>query len=76
MRLNHSEDIGAAVRAARKALGWSQTELAEKAQTTQAVISNFESSGDGRIDTLLRITQALDLQLLLLQRKESSLWED
>ncbi|MFC0445529.1 helix-turn-helix domain-containing protein [Pseudidiomarina halophila] len=76
MRLNHSEDIGGAVRAARKALGWSQTELAEKAQTTQAVISNFESSGDGRIDTLLRITQALDLQLLLLQKKESALWED
>lgn len=76
MRLNDSVEIGEAVRSARKALGWSQTELAVRVGTTQAVISKFENTGDGLIDTLLRIVQALDLQLLLLQRRNSPLWHE
>ncbi|WP_258808136.1 helix-turn-helix domain-containing protein [Pseudidiomarina sp. CB1] len=76
MRLNDSKDIAEAVRKARKALRWSQSELAGKVGTTQAVISRFESSGEARIDTLLKITEALDLQLLMLQKRESPLWDD
>ncbi|RUO53510.1 helix-turn-helix domain-containing protein [Pseudidiomarina homiensis] len=76
MRLNDSKDIAEAVRKARKALRWSQSDLADKVGTTQAVISRFESSGEARIDTLLKITEALDLQLLMLQKRESPLWDD
>ncbi len=76
MRLNDSKDIAEAVRKARKALRWSQSELAEKVGTTQAVISRFEGRGEARIDTLLKITEALDLQLLMLQKRESPLWDN
>ncbi|MGV2839083.1 helix-turn-helix domain-containing protein [Pseudidiomarina piscicola] len=75
MRVDDANELGAAIRLARKELGWSQAFLAERVDTTQALISKFENSGDGRIDTLLRITDALDLQLLLLQKRESPLWD-
>ena len=76
MRLNQSLDIAHAIKQARQHLKWSQTELAQLVQTTQAVISKFENYGEGRIDTLLRIAAALDLQLLILQKKDSPLWQE
>lgn len=76
MRLNNSIQIAQAIKQARLSLGWTQTELAERVETTQAVISKFENQGEGRISTLLRIIEALDLQLLVLQRKESPLWSN
>ncbi|WP_411361033.1 helix-turn-helix domain-containing protein [Pseudidiomarina sp. YC-516-91] len=74
MRLETAKEIGEGIKKARLALGWSQTELAAKIGSTQAVVSRFEASGDGRIETLLKITEALELQLVLLQRNNSQLW--
>jgi ribosome-binding protein aMBF1 (putative translation factor) len=50
----------------RKELGLSQAELADLVATTQSAIARLESGGrPPRIDTLLRIANALDCELLV-----------
>jgi len=50
----------------RRALGLSQQELAELTGTTQSAIARLESGGrPPRIDTLLRIANALDAELMV-----------
>jgi len=54
----------------RKAHGLSQQELAELTGTTQSAIARLESGGrPPRIDTLLRIAEALDCQLVVELRR-------
>jgi transcriptional regulator with XRE-family HTH domain len=48
----------------RRALGLSQAELADLTGTTQSAIARLESGGrPPRIDTLMRISNALDCEL-------------
>ncbi len=50
----------------RRALNLSQQELAELCGTTQSAIARLESGGrPPRIDTLLRIANALDAELIV-----------
>jgi transcriptional regulator with XRE-family HTH domain len=54
----------------RKARGLSQQELAELTGTTQSAIARLESGGrPPRIDTLLRIAEALDCELVVELRR-------
>jgi transcriptional regulator with XRE-family HTH domain len=54
----------------RKAHGLSQQELAELTGTTQSAIARLESGGrPPRIDTLLRIAEALDCDLAVELRR-------
>jgi ribosome-binding protein aMBF1 (putative translation factor) len=69
-RIAHADDgwffaqIADRVAERRKQLGLSQAELAELVATTQSAIARLESGGrPPRIDTLLRIAQALDCEL-------------
>jgi transcriptional regulator with XRE-family HTH domain len=69
-RLARAEDgwffasIAAQVAARRVHIGLSQVELAERCGTTQSAIARLESGGrPPRIDTLLRIAEALDCEL-------------
>jgi ribosome-binding protein aMBF1 (putative translation factor) len=69
-RFAHAEDgwffagIAEQVVARRQDLGLSQQELAELVGTTQSAIARLESGGrPPRIDTLLRIANALDCEL-------------
>ncbi|MEO8289647.1 MAG: helix-turn-helix transcriptional regulator [Gaiellaceae bacterium] len=56
--------IAAQVADRRKELGLSQAELADLVGTTQSAIARLESGGrPPRIDTLLRIANALDCDL-------------
>ena len=56
--------IAEAVAARRVARGLSQRELAQRVGTTQSAIARLESGGrPPRIDTLLRIADALDCDL-------------
>lgn len=58
--------IAEQVAAQRKARGLSQAELAELTATTQSAIARLESGGrPPRIDTLLRIAEALDCELMV-----------
>jgi transcriptional regulator with XRE-family HTH domain len=50
----------------RKELGLSQAELAELTGTTQSAIARLEAGGrPPRIDTLMRIAEALDCELIV-----------
>jgi transcriptional regulator with XRE-family HTH domain len=54
----------------RKAHGLSQQELAQLTGTTQSAIARLESGGrPPRIDTLLRIAEALDCELVVELRR-------
>ena len=71
-RLAHAENgwffaqIADQVAAQRKARGLSQQELAHITGTTQSAIARLEKGGrPPRIDTLLRIAQALDCDLVV-----------
>jgi transcriptional regulator with XRE-family HTH domain len=72
-RLAHVEDdtplsaaIAAQVAEQRQARGLSQKELAGLVGTTQSAIARLESGGrPPRIDTLLRIANALDCELVV-----------
>jgi predicted transcriptional regulator len=71
-RLAHADDgwffaqIADQVADRRKDLELSQAELAELVGTTQSAIARLESGGrPPRIDTLLRIADALDCDLLV-----------
>ncbi len=58
--------IAEQVAAQRKARGLSQAEVAELTGTTQSAIARLESGGrPPRIDTLLRIAEALDCELVV-----------
>jgi transcriptional regulator with XRE-family HTH domain len=58
--------IAEALAERRRELGLSQAELAELVDTTQSAIARLESGGrPPRIDTLLRIANALDCELVL-----------
>ena len=58
----------------RKELGLSQAEVAELTGTTQSAIARLEAGGrPPRIDTLLRIAEALDCELVVdLQPRKNS----
>ena len=71
-RLARAEDgwffaqIAEQVSSQRRARGLSQAELAELCGTTQSAIARLESGGrPPRIDTLLRIANALDCDLVV-----------
>lgn len=59
-------DLGAAVRARRKALGWDQTALAERAGVTRQWIGALEQGKAGaEVALVLRTLLALDMPLSL-----------
>ena len=69
-RLSHADEgwffarIAEQVAEHRRARGLSQAELAELCATTQSAIARLEAGGrPPRIDTLLRIANALDCEL-------------
>ena len=65
--------IGTLIRRAHKKHGWNQGELADKAGLRQATISLIETGHDAaKLDTLLRVIAALDLELKISARRKSS----
>lgn len=57
--------FGAVIRGARRARDWTQDELGRKARVSQSVVAAVESGAGARIDTLVRICEALDGELVL-----------
>ena len=64
-QVNTPKKLGVAIKRQRKAKGLTQTELAEKINVRQATISDFENGRGGTIETLLKIIQALKVNLAL-----------
>jgi transcriptional regulator with XRE-family HTH domain len=57
------------IRARRLALGLSQSEVARRSGIQQRQVSIFERGGDVTLSTLLKLAQALDLELLPIPRE-------
>jgi HTH-type transcriptional regulator/antitoxin HipB len=64
--------IGNSIRERRRRQGLTQEQLAAKVGVRQRTISDIESAGTARIDTLLRTLGALDLELLVRPRTKGS----
>ncbi|MGF1617945.1 MAG: helix-turn-helix domain-containing protein [Acidimicrobiia bacterium] len=69
----HAFELGARVRAERERLGLTQTELAERMETTQPTIARLEAGGvTPSLDTLRRAANALGLELVVEFREQAS----
>lgn len=64
--------IGNSIRVSRRKLGLSQEQLAAKTGTRQGTLSDIENARPARLDTLLKILAALDLELVVRTRTKSS----
>ncbi len=65
-------NIHEAIRARRLALGLSQSEAARRSGIQQRQVSLFERGGDVTLSTLMKLAQALDLELLPVPREDSA----
>ena len=60
------------IRARRLALGLSQIEAARRSGIQQRQVSVFERGGDVTLSTLLKLAQALDMELLPVAREDTA----
>lgn len=66
------EQIGNTIRRARKKIGMTQAKLGEKTGLRQGTISQIESgSPETKLETILTVLAALDLELNITQRKST-----
>ena len=68
MKLSFHETI----RARRLALGLSQAEAARRSGIQQRQVSTFERGGDVTLSTLLKLAQALDVELMPVPREDTA----
>lgn len=61
-----------AIRARRLALGLSQAEVARRSGIQQRQVSTFERGGDVTLSTLLKLAQALDVELVPVPREDTA----
>ncbi|WP_281656004.1 helix-turn-helix domain-containing protein [Eggerthella sinensis] len=68
-----TEDLGLLIRSERKAQGYTQTELAELANTSLSFLSNLENGKDSsEIGKALRIVATLGIDLVAERRDEQA----
>lgn len=60
------------IRERRRALGLSQAETAHRSGIQQRQVSVFERGGDVTLSTLLKLAQALDVDLLAVAREDTA----
>ena len=60
------------IRARRLTLGLSQIEVARRSGIQQRQVSLFERGGDVTLSTLLKLAQALDVELLPVPREDTA----
>jgi transcriptional regulator with XRE-family HTH domain len=60
------------IRARRLALGLSQAEAARRSGIQQRQVSLFERGGDVTLSTLLKLAQALDVELIPVPREDTA----
>lgn len=64
--------FGNEIRENRRKLGMTQEQLAARAGVRQRTISDIESAGKARLDTVMRILAALSLELVVRVRTKGS----
>lgn len=63
-----SQQLGALIRRHRRQRGWTQAELASRAGTRQATISEIEAGQDVKYSTVSDVLAALELELTMQPR--------
>ncbi len=67
-----NKDLGAVIRLARKASNLRQVDVARKASVRQALVSELENGATtARLDTVIRVLAALDLDLSVIPRRKT-----
>ena len=70
--IRSNKDLGAAIRLARKASNLRQVDIAQKASVRQALVSDIENGATtAKLDTVIRILAALDLDLSVIPRRKA-----
>ena len=64
--------INESMRARRLSLGLSQIEVARRSGIQQRQVSVFERGGDVTLSTLLKLAQALDMELVPVPREDAA----
>lgn len=64
--------LGNEIREGRRRIGLTQEQLAAKAGVRQRTVSDIENAGNARLDTVMRLLAALDLELTLRTRTKGS----
>jgi HTH-type transcriptional regulator / antitoxin HipB len=71
--IRNAKQLGGVIRTARQKHGWRQADLARRASTTQKAISSLETGTfSSRLDTVLKVLAALDLDLTVTDRRTPS----
>ena len=70
MIIRDQKQLGGLIRTARQKHRWRQSDLARRASTTQKIISALETGASTtRLDTILKVLAALDLDLDVTDRR-------
>ena len=68
--IRSNQDLGAAIRLARKQQNLRQVDVAQKASVRQALVSDIENGATtAKLDTVMRVRAALNLDLSVVQRR-------
>lgn len=71
------EQVGNAIRRARKKMGMSQSELGERTGLRQGTISQIEKGhAAAKLETILAVLSALDLELRINERTKQTMLAD
>ncbi len=73
MKARNTKELGQVISQARKAKGYTQKQLGEKAVVKQTAISVMESGAEGvRLGTLFKVLAALNLEIVFVAKKKST----
>jgi HTH-type transcriptional regulator / antitoxin HipB len=68
--IRSNNDLGAAIRQARKSKNLRQVDVAQKASVRQALVSDIENGATtAKLDSVIRLLAALDLDLSIVPRR-------
>ena len=71
--IRNNKDLGEAIRRARKNMDLRQVDVAQKAYRSPALVSDIENGSDrAKLDTVIRVLAALDLDLSIISRRRKA----
>lgn len=70
--IRNNNDLGEAIRRARKTKNLRQVDVAQKASVRQALVSDLENGATtAKLDTVIRVLAALDMDLSIIPRRKA-----
>ncbi len=70
--IRNNNDLGEAIRRARKSKSLRQVDVARKASVRQALVSDLENGATtAKLDTVIRVLAALDMDLSIIPRRKA-----